>query len=238
MKARNLLRTNLKLFKQIWIRSYFRGIMDFHIAFPDKPVYLERSENNDKINEGLRGETDLLSLSNLFTNQHEIFLFYNIFKDGDDEISNYLKSGIDSQKLLRKIAANISSNVALMYGISSSRGNEWPFDIYRGVCVYTLKSNQSFSNKTLTQLAHAHNFSSYRTVAQIEGGQCSVVKRDSLSMDILSEHTYTVNDTWKKLSNDVSVRQHQSRLFTYSVLSPVFDGFKQAKEILDKVYKM
>lgn len=210
--------------------------MDFHIAFPDKPAYLERSENNDKIDEGLKGETDLLSLSNLFTNQHEIFLFYNIFKGDDDEISNYLKSAIDSQKLLRTIAANLSSNVSLMYGISSSRGNEWPFDIYRGVCVYSLKSNQAFNNTTLFRLAHEYNFNSYYTVTQIKEGKCSVVERDSLSMDMLSEHTYTVNDTWKKFCKDGSVRQHQSRLFTYSVLCPVFDGFKQAKEILNKVY--
>ena len=203
--------------------------MDFHITFPDKPVYLERSENNDKI-----GETNLLSLS--FTNQHEIFLFYNIFKGDNDEISNYLKSAIDSQKLLRKIAANPSSNVALMYGINStSRVNEWPFDIYRGVCVYSLKSDQTFNNRSLIQLAHEHNFKSYFTVTQIEGCKCSVVERDSLSMDMLSEHTYKINDTWKKLCKDGSIRQHQSRLFTYSVLCPVFDGFKQAKEILHKV---
>ena len=211
--------------------------MDFHIDFPDKPVYLERSENNDKVDVGLKGETDLLSLSNLFTNRHDIFLFYNIFKGDNDEISNYLKSAIDSQKLLRKIAANPSSNVALMYGINStSRVNEWPFDIYRGVCVYSLKSDQTFDNNiTLIQLAHEHNFKSFCTVTQIKGCKCSVVERDSLSMDILSQHTYNINDTWKKLCKDGSIRQHQSRLFTYSVLCPVFDGFKQAKEILYKV---
>ena len=209
--------------------------MDFHIAFPDKPVYLERSENNDKVDAGLKGETDLLSRSNLFTNLHEIFLFYNIFKGDNDEISNYLKSAIDSQKLLRTITANISSNVTLMYGINSSRANEWPFNIYRGVCVYSLKDNQTFDNISLIQLAHKHNFNSYFTVTQIKGCKCSVVERDSLSMDMLSEHTYKINDTWKKLCKDGSIRQHQSRLFTYSVLCPVFDGFKQAKEILYKV---
>ena len=209
--------------------------MDFHIAFPDKPVYLERSENNDKGDVGLKGETDLPSFSNLFTNRHEIFLFYNIFKGDNDEISNYLKSAIDSQKLLRTIAANISSNVTLMYGINSSRGNEWPFNIYRGVCVYSLKFDQTFNNRSLIQLAHEHNFKSYFTVTQIKGCKCSVVERDSLSMDMLSEHTYKINDTWKKLCKDGSIRQHQSRLFTYSVLCPVFEGFKQAKEILYKV---
>ena len=204
--------------------------MDFHITFPDKPVYLERSENNDNTEE----EIDQLSIS--FTNQHEIFLFYNIFKDDSDEISNYLKSAIDSQKLFMEIAAPLSSNVALMYGINSaSRGNEWPFNIYRGVCVYSLKDNQTFDNRSLIQLAHEHNFKSYFTVTQIKGCKCSVVERDSLSMDILSEHTYKINDTWKKLCKDGSIRQHQSRLFTYSVLCPVFDGFKQAKEILHKV---
>jgi hypothetical protein len=77
------------------------------------------ADDNDKVDVGLKGETDLLSLSNLFTNLHEIFLFYNIFKGDNDEISNYLKSAIDSQKLLRTITANISSNVTLMYGINS-----------------------------------------------------------------------------------------------------------------------
>ena len=116
LKARNVMRTNLKLFKQILIRSYFRGIMDFHITFPDKPVYLERSENNDKIDDGLKGETDLLSLSNLFTNLHEIFLFYNIFKGDNDEISNYLKSAIDSQKLLREIVENLAGTTSSHHG--------------------------------------------------------------------------------------------------------------------------
>jgi hypothetical protein len=44
--------------------------------------------------------------------------------------------------VLREIVENLSNNVALMYGISStSRVNEWPFNIYRGVCVYSLKDN-------------------------------------------------------------------------------------------------
>jgi hypothetical protein len=210
--------------------------MDFHITFPDKPVYLEKSENIEKIDDGLKGETDLLSLSNLFTNQHEIFLFCNIVKGDNDEISNYLKSAIDSQKLLREIVANLSSNVALMYGIhSNSRVNGLPFNIYRGVCVYSLKFDQTFNNRSLIQLAHEHNFKSYFTVTQIKGCKCSVVERDSLSMDMLSEHTYKINDTWKKPSKDGLIRQHQSRLFTYPVLCPVFDGFKQAKDILHKV---
>jgi hypothetical protein len=201
--------------------------MDFHITFPDNPVYLE---NNDNIEE----EIDQLSIS--FTNQHEIFLFYNNFKDDNDEISNYLKSAIDSQKLFRKIAAIPSSNVALMYGIHSiNRVNGLPFNIYRGVCVYSLKSDQTFNNGSLIQLAHEHNFKSYCTVTQIEGCKCSVVERDSLSMDMLSEHTYKINDTWKKLCNGDLIRQDQSRLFTYPVLCPVFGGFKQAKEILHKV---
>ena len=209
--------------------------MDFHITFPDKPVYLERSENNDKIDDGLKGETDLLSLSNLFTNQHTIIFFCNIFKGDNDEISNYLKSAIESQELRQKIVATISSNVALMYGIhSTSRMNEWPFDIYRGVCVYSLKSDETFNNESLIQLAHKHNFKSYFTVTKIKGCKCSVVERDSLSMDMLSEHTYKINDTWKKLCNGDLIRQDQSRLFTYPVLCPVFDGFKRAKDILHK----
>jgi hypothetical protein len=91
------------------------------------------------------------------------------------------------------------------------------------------------SDTSITVIYHGMSLIVLYCRTQIKGCKCSVVERDSLSMDMLSEHTYKINDTWKKPSKDGLIRQHQSRLFTYPVLCPVFDGFKQAKDILHKV---
>ena len=236
-KARRLIRT--RFVQRIhWFKCNFLWTMNFHIAFPDKPVYLKCCRANNVQTET---ETGLLSLSNFFSKKQDVMLFLKSMEETNIE-SQYLKSAIESQKLLRAITPMSSFHVALMYSYCSNKEisqhalvTDFSYKIYRGICVYTTNASDS-KNNDLIKLAYEHDFKTHFHVCKIEKDTCLIQEKDSLSMEIVSDQQYTIHDNWKTpINHSGEVHENQSMLFTYPLFCPVFHGYQAARELLYKV---
>ncbi|XP_052091708.1 UMP-CMP kinase 2, mitochondrial-like [Mytilus californianus] len=214
--------------------------MNIHIAFPDKPVYLERYEGGKNLLQKNKKETSELSLSDCFTDQNDILLFPNILKENTDTVSNYIKSAIRSQKLLREItlkyACNCNVSLSTFTDIDSNQDSHEK--IYRGVSVFTHHSNETFSANDVIKMAYENNFKRHYFIKQIKEGRCRVEERDSKTMDVLSDQLYIMKDSWEIIEKCSSFTQCQSRSFTKPDLCPVFHSFVEAREILSKCKDM
>ncbi|CAG2197752.1 CMPK2 [Mytilus edulis] len=128
--------------------------MNIHIAFPDKPVYLERYEGGGNLLQKNQKETSselsLSPVSDCFTDTHDILLFPNILKANTDTISNYIKSAIRSQKLLREITQKYACNVSLSTFTDIDSNQDAHEKIYRGC------QSRAFSKPDLCPVFHSY----------------------------------------------------------------------------------
>ncbi|VDI07088.1 UMP-CMP kinase 2, mitochondrial-like [Mytilus galloprovincialis] len=216
--------------------------MNIHIAFPDKPVYLERYEGGGNLLQKNQKETSfelsLSPVSDCFTDTHDILLFPNILKANTDTISNYIKSAIRSQKLLREITQKYACNVSLSTFTDIDSNQDAHEKIYRGVCVFAHHSDKKFSANDVIKMAYENNLKRHYFIKLIKEGKCRVEERDSETMGVLSDHIYIVKDSWGTFEKCRSITQCQSRAFSKPDLCPVFHSYVEARKILSKCKDM